>query len=115
MTYGGFCRGFYNGYTVDLNSEQLYMICFDKPLVFYEAWFDFAAILVHKTKLVFVVLTSSKVWVCRQRVLFKVFFVFSTFKVCTVNRIVSLLVYVKSQYLSEHTTLLDVAYIILNV
>ena len=58
MTYGGFCRGFYDGYTVDLNSEQLYMICFDKPLVFYEAWFDFAAILVHKTKLVFVVLTS---------------------------------------------------------
>ena len=52
MTYGGFCRGFYDGYTVDLNSEQLYMICFDKPLVFYEAWFDFAAILVHKTKLV---------------------------------------------------------------
>ena len=85
MTYGGFCRGFYDGYTVDLNSEQLYMICFDKPLVFYEAWFDFAAILVHKTKLVFVVLTSSKVWVCRQRVLFKVFFVFSTFKVWSVN------------------------------
>ena len=23
MTYGGFCRGFYDGYTVGLNSEQL--------------------------------------------------------------------------------------------
>ena len=59
MTYGGFCRGFYDGYTVGLNSEQLYMICyyiwsvfFDRPIVFYEAWLDFADILVHKTKLV---------------------------------------------------------------
>ena len=55
MTYGGFCRGFYDGYTVDLNSEQLYMICF--------LW--------QASCFLRSLLTSFKVWVCRQRVFYE--------------------------------------------